>query len=92
MDIATKGLRFRSGLATAGTLQAESSHPPTAHRLGLPLHPRQPQADTERNTADIHARDLRALPPDAFANAVAADRAPAPRRVLGAQVEQRAGA
>jgi hypothetical protein len=89
MDIAAKGLRFRGSLATAETLQAESSHPATTHRLRLSLHPRQSQADTERDTADIHVGHLRALPPDTFAAAAATDRAPAPRCVLGAQVVQR---
>jgi hypothetical protein len=89
MDIAAKVLRLRGRLVTTRTLQAQSPHAATAHRLGLSLHPREPKAHTERNTADIHPRHLRALPPDAFADAAAADRAPAARRVLGAKVEQR---
>jgi uncharacterized Rmd1/YagE family protein len=86
---AAKNLCFRVCSSTSRTLQAQGPHPAPPHRGRLPLDPREPQADPERNTADLDARDGRALPPDASAHAAAAERAPTARRVLGAKVERR---
>ena len=71
----TQRLYFRIN-KTTGILKAQSPHIAPPHRIRLPPNPRQPQANAERNTANIDHRNLRALPLDPSTDAPPADSAP----------------
>ena len=71
--ITVKGIRGLASNVLAHT-PLRRKPPPTSS----PPAPTPNRTDTELDTVDIHARHLRVLPPDAFTDAAAARRTPAP--------------